>query len=261
MSTTGRRGGNGSFGREGDNPEDTRPDAMPTSRALVVQPKKRSLLSVEQGLPPVAQRLPAGMATTEQLDAFRELRTRLLAMADGVGLGYFSTLVVPLSPNSGASFVARNLAAAFTLQERFAVLVDCNIRHPTQHVALGARVEDGGLFDFLEQPHNNLERLVRPTGVPGLHLIPSGRPPNSPREYFSSSPMRALMAALRQEHCYVFLDGPPIKGSPDARILSDLVDFIVLVAGYGRDTTAAIAQAAAMFDRAKFAGVVFNERG
>jgi hypothetical protein len=33
----------------------------------------------------------------------------------------------------------------------------------------------------------------------------------------------------------------------------------VLVAGYGRDTPAAIAQAAAAFDPERFAGVVFNE--
>ena len=36
-------------------------------------------------------------------------------------------------------------------------------------------------------------------------------------------------------------------------------DVVVLVAGYGRDTPAAIAQAAANFDPKKFAGVVFNE--
>ena len=58
---------------------------------------------------------------------------------------------------------------------------------------------------------------------------------------------------------YLFLDGPPVKGAPDARILSDLADFVVLVAGYGRDTPAAINQAVANFDPAKLAGVVFNE--
>jgi protein-tyrosine kinase len=141
-----------------------------------------------------------------------------------------------------------------------AVLVDCNLRHPTQHLALGSRTDDGGLFDFLDNPHAAIERLVRPTGVPGLHLIPSGRPATPMREYFSSQAMRMVMAALRQEPCYVFLDGPPTKGSPDARILAELADFVVLVVGYGRDTTEAIAQAAALFDPAKFAGVVFNER-
>jgi hypothetical protein len=41
--------------------------------------------------------------------------------------------------------------------------------------------------------------------------------------------------------------------------LSELADVVVLVAGYGRNTPAEIAAAAANFDPAKFAGVIFNE--
>jgi Mrp family chromosome partitioning ATPase len=269
MSKHGRSGPR-SGGPGPRNLEDTNPDAeaptvidseMPDIHALTM-PKRASLLVPESTASPVAAKMPVGMAAPEQVDAFRELRTRLLVMAEALGLPYFTTLIAPVSAGSGASFVARNLAAAFTLQERrTAVLVDCNLRHPTQHLALGSRSDDGGLFEFLEPPHAAFARLVRPTGIPGLHLIPAGRPPAQPREYFSSQPMRMVMSALRQEPCFIFLDGPPAKGSPDARILSDLVDFVVLVTGYGRDTTESIAQAAGMFDPSKFAGVVFNERG
>ncbi|MDB4969840.1 MAG: Polysaccharide biosynthesis protein [Myxococcales bacterium] len=273
MST--RRGDNGGSGggrrgggdvdrpdvRDRNDVDETRVDsALPPSRALAVR-RHGQLLVPQSGLPQVAARLPVGMATMEQVDGFRELRTRLLAMATALDLQYFTTLVVPMTAGSGASFVARNLAAAFTLQDnQMAMLVDCNLRHPTQHQALGARTDDGGLFDFLEQPHAAIDQLVRPTAIPGLHLIPAGHPPSRPREYFSSPAMRMLMSALRQESCYVFLDGPPTKGSPDARILADLADFVILVLGYGCATTDTIVQTAAMFDPAKFAGVVFNER-
>jgi Mrp family chromosome partitioning ATPase len=242
--------------------EDTDPEGRPRPKSTaLVKTGRPSLLVPETAMPQVAARLPAGMASAEQLDAFRELRTRLLAMAQTVGLLHFTTLVVPVTPGSGASFVARNLAAAFTLQDkRVALLVDCNLRNPTQHLALGSRADEAGLFDYLEQPHGALERLVRPTGIPGLHLIPAGKPSAIPREYFSSQPMKGLMARLQQEALYVFLDGPPAKGAPDARILSDLADFIVLVAGYGKDTSEGIATAAGLFDANKFAGVVFNER-
>jgi Mrp family chromosome partitioning ATPase len=238
-------------------------DSGDRSSALVVLQRGRLLADGgESG--PADGGVAARMATAEQIDAFRELRTRLLSMATGVGKNHFTTLVVPVTAGSGASFVARNLAAAFTLQERrVAILVDCNLRHPTQHIALGLRAEEGGgggLFDYLDHPTAAIERLVRPTAIPGLHLIPAGRRTSRPREYFSSQPMRVVMAALRQAPCYVFLDGPPTKGSPDARILSDLADFVVLVAGYGHDTSDGIAEAAALFDPTKFAGVVFNER-
>jgi protein-tyrosine kinase len=183
-------------------------------------------------------------------------------MADAVGLEHFVTLVVPVSSGSGASFVARNLAIAFTLQDqRVAILVDCNARHPTQAAALGLVGDDQGegLFDHLDDPRTPIERLIRATPIEGLHLIPAGRPATAPREYFSSQPMHTVVEALRQAPCFPFLDGPPIKGSPDARILSGLADFVVLVAGYGLDTPEAIAQAAGLFEPGKFAGVVFNE--
>jgi Mrp family chromosome partitioning ATPase len=261
-----RRGGGGPRKEDradivdrGEDP--TNIDTSPTSRALVPSSRRTSLFVADSALPRVAARLPVGMATADQIDSFRELRTRLLQMAHGVGLGYFTTLVVPMTADSGASFVARNLAAAFTLQDhQIATLVDCNLRHPTQHTALGARADDGGLFDFLEQPHAAIDQIVCPTGIAGLHLIPAGHRPSMAREYFSSPAMRMLMSALRQEACFVVLDGPPAVGSPDARILSALADFVILVVGYGRVSPERIAQAAAMFEASKFAGVVFNER-
>jgi protein-tyrosine kinase len=264
-----RRGDNRGGGGDDQRPEvfdrqdldKTKVDAsVPPARALAV-PRRGQILVPDSRLPKIAARLPTGMASADQIDSFRELRTRLLGMASSLGLGYFTTLVVPMVPSSGASFVARNLAAAFTLQDhQMALLVDCNLRHPTQHQALGIRADENGLFDFLEQPHAAIDQLVRPTGISGLHLIPAGRPPSRPREYFSSPGMRMLMSALRQETCYTFLDGPPTKGSPDARILSELADFVILVLGYGSATTETIVQTAAMFDPTKFAGVVFNER-
>ena len=57
----------------------------------------------------------------------------------------------------------------------------------------------------------------------------------------------------------MFLDSPPVIGSPDARILADLADLVVLVAGYGRDTPGAVNKALANFDPNKIAGVVFNQ--
>jgi protein-tyrosine kinase len=185
----------------------------------------------------------------------------MLSMGVGSNVPHFVTLVVPVTAGSGASFVARNLAIAFALQDRqVAILVDCNLRHPTQHVSFKVSGDEGGLFDFLDSPQQGIDKLVRSTAVPGLYLIPAGHPAVSPREYFSSQAMQVVMSGLRRGPCFVFLDGPPASGSPDARILSDLADFVVLVAGYGHDTIDGIQKAAALFDPAKFAGVVFNER-
>lgn len=193
-----------------------------------------------------------------QADAFRELRTRLLALG---GDQNFVTMIASVSPRSGGSFVARNLAAAFAFDEaRTALLIDCNLRHAAQHKALGADANPG-LIDYLENPSIGVPAIIRHTGIPRLRLITAGKSRETSGEYFSSFRMRATLDSLRCRYAdrYLLLDGPAVKGSPDARILSDLADFVVLVAGYGRDTPAAIAQAASIFDPQRFAGVVFNE--
>jgi len=193
-------------------------------------------------------------------DAFRELRTRLLALA---GDRSAVILVAPVRAGCGGSYVARNLAAAFAFDEtKQALLIDCDATHPAQAEALQVVSERGGLIDYLENDAMSLEDVVYPTGVPRLRLIPSGRIREIPGESFSSLRMRALIDSLRahQGNRHLILDGSPVQGSPDARILSDLVDLVVLVVGYGQVDNDAIDKAVASFPPEKFAGVVFNRR-
>ncbi len=194
-----------------------------------------------------------------QADAFREIRTRLLALG---GDNNFITMVAPISPRSGGSFVARNLAAAFAFDEaKTALLIDCNLRNASQQKALDVDARNGGLIDYLEHPALGVEKILYHTGIPRLRLIPSGRQREMGGEYFSSFRMRAMLDSLRSRYSdrYLFLDGPAVKGSPDARILAELADFVVLVTGSGRDTPSLIRKHVADFDPNKLAGVVINQ--
>ncbi len=196
----------------------------------------------------------------QQSDAFREIRTRLLGLAEPQQ--NFITLVVSVSPGSGGSFVASNLATAFAFDEaKTSLLIDCNLRYPGQHKMLSVNPVTGGLIDFLEHPRIGIEAILYHTGIPRLRLIPAGKTRENSGEYFSSFRMRAVLDSLRCRYAdrYIILDGPAVKGSPDARILSDLADFVIVVAGYGRDTPKAINQAVANFEPGKLAGVVFNQ--
>lgn len=196
----------------------------------------------------------------EQADAFRELRTRLLGRGEGNAT---VTMVAPVRHGCGGSFVARNLAAAFAFDEsREAMLIDCDVRHPSQAAALRMGRDGPGLIEYLQRPDTPIAGLARPTGLPRLWFIASGDVRESPGEAFTSARMRLLIDSLRAQHArrHIVLDSPPVEGSPDARILSELADVVVLVAGYGRVTPEAVQQAAANFPAERLAGVVFNER-
>lgn len=194
----------------------------------------------------------------EQADAFRELRTRLLERGGEHGM---VILVVPVRHGCGGSYVARNLAAAFAFDEtKQALLVDCDATHPTQAPALEVTAGHG-LIDYLEDESLTLGQIIHPTGLPRVSLIPSGRIRETPGESFSSFRMRAMVDSLRAhaDSRHVILDGPPVQGSPDARILSDLADLVVLVVGAGQVAQEAVDRAIASFPADKFAGVVFNQ--
>ena len=194
-----------------------------------------------------------------QADAFRDLRTRLLTLG---GRHNFVTLVVPAGNGCGGSFVARNLALAFAFDEiKSALLVDCDTLHPIQHTAMGVNPVNGGLMDYLRDPTTELQQIQYPTGIPRMRLIPNGGRHEISGEYFTSPRARTMIDSLcgSNPDRYIILDGPSVLNSPDARILSDLADLVVLVAGYGKVTIKDIEQAAANFDPAKLAGVVFND--
>lgn len=207
---------------------------------------------------------PAWMATTDQFESFRELRTRLLDLGSRAGHERFTTMVVPMTARCGGSFVARNLAAALTLQQRPSLLIECNFRSDHVDDGFGPGRDAEGLFDFLSEGDDPSAVVpIWPTMIRGLNVIPAGRCDGTfalaQRERLSSPIMKDLMAKVRSWPCHTFLDAPPVEGSPDARMLAELADLVVLVVGYGRVTTHAISQAAAMFDPEKFAGAVFNE--
>jgi Mrp family chromosome partitioning ATPase len=198
------------------------------------------------------------MASREQADVFRNLRTQLQGLARGRN---FVTVVASVGSGSGASFVATNLAAAFAFDEsKTALLIDCNLRRPALQTRLGVTAERGGLTDYLENPELGAQTIIYPTGVRRLRLIPAGAMRETGSEYFSSYPMQALVAELRGRYPdrYLVLDAPAINGSPDARILSELADMVVVVAGHGVDSAASIRDAVGALDPARVAGVVLN---
>jgi Mrp family chromosome partitioning ATPase len=224
------------------------------SIANIIEPKALTAQALEQ-----RKLIHPEVSARRYADPFREIRTRLLALG---GATNFVTMVTSVSPRSGSSFVARNLAAAFALEDaKTALLIDCDMRHPSQHAAFSVDPANGGLIDYLEHPSIGIEKILYRTGVPRLRLIPAGARREASGEYYSSFRMRATIDSLRSRYPdrYLFLDGPTVKGSPDARILAELADFVVLVVGDGRDTADAIARAASSFDPGKLAGVVFNQ--
>lgn len=191
------------------------------------------------------------------VNRFRDLRTKLLELSGG---NNFTMVVSGASPGAGSSFVALNLAAAFAFdQAKTALVIDCNLREPSIHSSLDVLPETG-LTDFLDDPNFDISRILYPTGIPRLRLIPAGSRRETPAEFFTSFRMKQFLQAIRRRYPdrFIVLDTAPISESPDARILTELCDYGMLVVPHGKITASAVEKAAMAFNPDKFVGAVIN---
>src|SRR5690606_22133854 len=124
------------------------------------------------------------------VNRFRNLRTKLLEVSDG---NNFTIVVSGACEGAGSSFVALNLAAAFAFDHaKTALIIDCNLREPALHSSLDILPETG-LTDFLDDPDFDISRILYPTGIPRLRLIPAGSRRETPAEFFTSFRMKQFL--------------------------------------------------------------------
>ncbi len=231
---------------------------------IVRRKSSRELIRTMAEVEPLSnQELAAGkiiypeMANQRVLNAFRDLRTTLLGMADSSN---FSCLVTSVVPKGGASFVATNLAVAFALDaSRTSLLIDCNLKAPNRNLPISdARI---GLTQFLENENLKVSDIIRASGIRRLRVIAPGERREIPAEYFSSARMMEFLQEVQERYKdrYIFLDGPSTNESADVKLLSSLCDYVLLVVPYGKVSPSQIEMAARTVDESKLIGAVFNK--
>jgi capsular exopolysaccharide synthesis family protein len=161
------------------------------------------------------------------VEAFRNLRTSILLSADPVPKVILITSAVP---GEGKSTLTVNLGATLASLKSRVVIVDCEMRRPSCHRMTGVGNKPG--FVQCLTGHVELgEAILQVPGIENLSVIPCGPIPPNPAEVLSSPRAGELLRRLRSEfeYEYVLVDSPPLLGVSDARILSILVDGVVLV--------------------------------
>lgn len=104
-----------------------------------------------------------------------------------------------------------------------------------------------------------VDRAIRATGYPGLHVLPLGCPPDSRGGRLAPVAMRRLLDQLSTSFDIVLVDCGPILGSIEAAVVSAEVDGVVLVVSRGSDRSAAEAAVNLLASAgAEVEGIVFN---
>jgi polysaccharide biosynthesis transport protein len=196
-------------------------------------------------------------------ESFRATLTSIL-MSQQNGHPAKAILVTSPSPREGKSTVVTNLAVALAEINQRVLLVDADLRRPRVHTIF-KQANTWGLIDLLSNTDScadyPLEAFARKTHIPGLFTLPSGPVSvNSARRLYSPR-MAELLERFRSEFDAVLIDTPPVLSVADARILSRLVDAVLLVFRAGQTEREAANMALGVFeaDGVQVLGTVLND--
>jgi capsular exopolysaccharide synthesis family protein len=188
-------------------------------------------------------------------EQFRTLRGRIDALA---GQRPLRTLVVssPLA-GEGKTTAAINLAVVTAMGVgRRVLLIDCDMRKPKIHQALGLRPETG-LAEVLTEEVGLDQAILKVEGM-NLEVLPVRGRPSNPSELLSSPRMRELVAEVARRYDRVILDTPAALGVPDAKAVAELCDGVVLVVRADVTTQQDAEATLELLDRSRLLGVVLN---
>lgn len=169
-----------------------------------------------------------------------------------------SITMVSGGPGEGKSTTLNNLAYTFAKGGYTTLLVDADLRRPSQHRIFG--VENTiGLSDYLTKDIE-LEDVVQDTQLNNLYFMPSGLLPSDAVGILNSQRMLDMIQDAKNRFDVVFFDSPPILGVSDASVLSSEVDLTIIVVQHRRFPKSMIQRVKMAIDNVggKTLGVVLN---
>lgn len=190
-------------------------------------------------------------------EAYRVLRTNLSFSAIDDALQ--DILITSSSPGEGKSTTAANLATVMAQTNKRVIIVDADLRRPTQHKIFTLPNNQGLTTALLDQETPVIEH-VQPTKVPGLRIMASGPIPPNPSELLNSQRMTQVLQELRREADALIFDTPPALTVADASILAPKLAGCVLIIEAGKTRRDTLIQAVQRLQKSgtNLFGVVMN---
>lgn len=188
-------------------------------------------------------------------EQFRTLRARIDALASERPIR--SIAVTSALSGEGKTTAAINLALVMSMSlHRKVLLMECDMRGPTVRRTLGLR-PDAGLAEVLSGDVEADKAIVRADGTQ-LDVLPVHREPVNPAELLDSPAMRETLEELLGRYDSVILDACPTLGLPDAKMVSELVDGLVLVVRAASTPQEDVEAALDILDRRRVLGLLLN---
>ena len=135
-------------------------------------------------------------------------------------------------PGEGKSTVSGNMARLLAQYSSSVLLIDADLRIPSQHRQFQLSNEVG-LTSVLTGAAKLQDAVQSVEGVSRLQVLTSGPLTSSPGVLVGSETMRQLIAECAGRYEYVLLDSPPCATISDALLLGQFSEAIVLIVREG----------------------------
>jgi capsular exopolysaccharide synthesis family protein len=192
-------------------------------------------------------------------EAIRALRTHI--MTHHVQEGRRALAVCAASSGVGCTFVGANLAVALSQIGVKTLLIDGNLRNPGVDQMIQPPRPMDGLKQCLASPESNFNDSIDADVLPGLSVMYSGGPAANPQELLAGQRFKELMEFCLRDFEATIVDTPPANRCSDARRVSTVVGYSLLVArvnkSYVDDLKTLTVQLQG--DHARVVGTVLNE--
>jgi capsular exopolysaccharide synthesis family protein len=150
-------------------------------------------------------------------------------------------LVTSARSGEGKSSVAANLSSALALGGRRVVLVDADMRRPTQDVVFPMLQDRPGLSQVLTRGAELESALT--LVAPNLAAIASGPRHSNASVLLASVAFRQMLERLAQISEVIVVDAPPVLAVKDALAIAPAADQVLLVARVGASDVAEVNEA------------------
>jgi protein-tyrosine kinase len=163
-------------------------------------------------------------------EAYRTLRTNI--EFSSVDEPVQTLLATSAAPTDNKSVTVANLAVVLADGDRPVILVDADLRRPSQHTLFGLTNEQGfsSLFRDADAFANPPFQTIPNTS---LRVLTSGPLPPIPSQLLASKKMDDVIEHLASLADIVIFDAPPLITVNDASLLASRVDGVLLIVRAG----------------------------
>lgn len=168
-------------------------------------------------------------------EAYKLLRTNIMFSFSDSNSEEGKVIAVTSSvPGEGKSLTLLNLAYTFAETKKSVLLIEGDMRLPTLANRLKLKGSPGlsNLMVGLNSVNDAIQRFttVKEDSDPvSIDVLVAGTIPPNPSELLGSSRLDSLLAVLKKNYDYIFLDQPPVTSVPDALITSKRTDGTIVV--------------------------------